>query len=197
MLFRSKTAEGGHWEKGPGYEFFQTLQRHFGKLDIIAEDLGLLTPSVKKLVQDTGFPGMKVLEFAFDDTEDSDYLIHKYTENCVVYTGTHDNDTLQGWYASLDPQLKKFAVNYLGNKWTPEKEIHWDYIRLALQSAAKLAIIPVQDYLGMGTEARINEPSTLGKNWRWRMKQEDLTKEIVEKCRKMARWYGRTGQDNG
>lgn len=191
-----KTAERGHWEQGPGYEFFQALQRHFGKLDIIAEDLGLLTPSVKKLVQDTGFPGMKVLEFAFDDTEDSDYLTHKYTENCVVYTGTHDNDTLQGWYASLDPQLKQFAVNYLGNKWTPQKEVHWDYIRLALQSAAKLAIIPVQDYLGLGTEARINEPSTLGKNWRWRMKQGDLTKEIVEQCQKMARWYGRTGQDN-
>ncbi len=114
----------------------------------------------------------------------------------MVYTGTHDNDTLQGWYASLDPQLKQFAVNYLGNKWTPQKEVHWDYIRLALQSAAKLAIIPVQDYLGLGTEARINEPSTLGKNWRWRMKQGDLTKEIVEQCQKMARWYGRTGQDN-
>ncbi len=189
-----KTAQGGHWEKGPGLELFRTLQSHFGRLDIIAEDLGFLTPSVKKLVQDTGFPGMKVLEFAFDDTEDSDYLTHKYTENCVVYTGTHDNDTLQGWYESLDPDLKQFAVNYVGNEWTPKSEIHWDYIRLALQSAAKLAVIPVQDYLGLGSEARINEPSTLGKNWRWRMKSEDLTEEILERCKKMSRWYGRAGQ---
>ena len=150
---------------------------------------------MRKLVQDTGFPGMKVLEFAFDDTENSDYLTHKYQENCVVYTGTHDNDTLQGWYSTLDPLLRQFAVNYTGSEWTPEEEIHWDFIRLALRSKARLAVIPVQDYLGLGNEARINEPSTLGKNWRWRMKKGELTEELLEKCRNLARWYGRTGKD--
>ena len=187
-----KTAERGHWEKGPGIELFQAMKKHFVELDIIAEDLGFLTPSVRKLVEDTGFPGMKVLEFAFDNTRDSDYLTYKYSENCVVYTGTHDNDTLQGWYGVMDPELRQFAMDYMGNKRTPRGEIHWDFIRLALQSKAGLAIIPVQDYLGLGSWARINEPSTLGKNWRWRMKSEDLTREILEQCRNMAELYGRT-----
>lgn len=186
-----KTAKLGHWEKGPGLEFFLELKKHFGEPEIIAEDLGFLTPSVKKLVKDTGFPGMKVLEFAFDDTEDSDYLTHKYTENCIVYTGTHDNDTLQGWYAALDQPLRQFALNYLGSQGTPRGEIHWDFIRLALRSVAKLAVIPVQDYLGLGSWARTNEPSTLGKNWKWRMKSDDLTDDIIQRCRNMARWYGR------
>ena len=186
-----KTAERGHWEKGPGLELFQAMKDHFGELSIIAEDLGFLTPSVRKLVKDTGFPGMKVLEFAFDDTKDSDYLTHKYPENCVVYTGTHDNDTLQGWYGEMDPELRQFAMDYMGNKRTPRGEIHWDFIRMALQSKARLAIIPVQDYLGLGSWARINEPSTLGKNWRWRMRAEDLTEEILAQCRNMAELYGR------
>jgi 4-alpha-glucanotransferase len=189
-----KTAQNGHWEKGPGLGLFQAMKKHFGDLDIIAEDLGFLTPSVRKLVKDTGFPGMKVLEFAFDDTMDSDYLTHKYEENCVVYTGTHDNDTLQSWYQNLEPKLRRFSVNYLGNEWTPPGEIHWDFIRLALRSKARLAIIPVQDYLGLGNEARINEPSTLGKNWRWRMVSEDLTPKLLKKCKNLAGWYGRTGK---
>ena len=190
-----KTAKNGHWEKGPGLTLFKAMKKRLGDLDIIAEDLGFLTPSVRKLVQDTGFPGMKVLEFAFDDTENSDYLTHKYQENCVVYTGTHDNDTLQSWYHNLDPKLRQFTVNYIGNEWTPRGEIHWDFIRLALRSKARLAIIPVQDYLGLGNWARINEPSTLGKNWRWRMAAEDLTPKLLKRCRDLARWYGRTGRE--
>ena len=109
-----------------------------------------------------------MLEFAFDESEDSAYLPNKYPANCVVYTGTHDNTTLQESYRTLDPAAKAFAVRYLGNERTPQGEIHWDYIRLALQSAARIAVIPVQDYLGLGGSAT-NEPSTLGKNWRWRM----------------------------
>ena len=190
---KDKTAKNGCWEKGPGLEFFLELKKHFGSAEIIAEDLGFLTPSVKKLVKDTGFPGMKVLEFAFDDTEDSDYLTHKYTENCVVYTGTHDNDTLQGWYGNLDESIRRFAVDYVGSQWTPRGEIHWDFIRLALRSVARLAIIPVQDYLGLGNWARINEPSTLGGNWKWRMTSGDLTDELLKKCRRMAHRYGRIG----
>lgn len=186
-----KTAEFGHWEKGPGYDLFEAMKKRFGKLPIIAEDLGFLTPSVLELVKKTGFPGMKVLEFAFDASGESSYLPHCYPKNCVVYTGTHDNMTLQGWYRSLDPEAKAFAVRYTGNPYTPQGDIHWDYIRLALASVAKLAVIPVQDYLGLGNWARINEPSTLGKNWRWRMKKDDLTPEVLEKCREMAVTYGR------
>lgn len=188
---QDKTAENGHWEKGPGYSLFKAMEKKFGRLDIIAEDLGFLTPSVLKLVKKTGFPGMKVLEFAFDETGDSAYLPHKYPKNCVVYTGTHDNMTLQGWYRSLDAGARRFALDYLGNARTPQGEIHWDYIRLALQSVARLAVIPVQDYLGLGDWARINEPSTLGENWRWRMGAEDLTEDLIKKCRRMAEIYGR------
>jgi len=188
---KDKTAEFGHWEKGPGYSLFKAMKKQFGKLPIIAEDLGFLTPSVLELVKKTGFPGMKVLEFAFDDEGASSYLPHRYPKNCVVYTGTHDNMTLQGWYHSLSPASKTFALRYLGNAYTPEGEIHWDYIRLALASVAKLAVIPVQDYLGLGNWARTNEPSTLGKNWRWRMKKDDLTPELIAKCREMAEIYGR------
>ena len=186
-----KTAEFGHWEKGPGYDLFRALKEKFGELDIIAEDLGFLTPSVLELLEKTGYPGMKVLEFAFDDTENSAYLPHKYPENSVVYTGTHDNTTLQEWYQSLTPQARKFAVRYLGNERTPQEEIHWDYIRLALFSKARLAVIPVQDYLGLGGWSRINEPSTLGKNWRWRMLETDFTEDILVRCRDMAKLYGR------
>ncbi len=187
-----KTAENGHWENGPGFSLFKAMKKRFGKLNIIAEDLGYLTPSVLKLVKKTGFPGMKVLEFAFDETGDSAYLPHKYPKNCVVYTGTHDNMTLQAWYRSLDVGARQFAVSYLGNERTPQGEIHWDYIRLALQSVARLAVIPVQDYLGLGDWARINEPSTLGENWRWRMTSEDISDELIEKCRRLAEVYGRT-----
>lgn len=192
-----KTAEFGHWEKGPGYRLFKVMKKKFGHLPIIAEDLGFLTPSVLKLVKKTGFPGMKVLEFAFDKSGDSLYLPHKYPKNCVVYTGTHDNTTLQGWYQSLDKEDREFALRYLGNARTPQGEIHWDYIRLALSSVAKLAIIPVQDYLGLGEWARMNEPSTLGKNWRWRMTKDAMGDELVEVCRQMAAAYGRAGKKAG
>ena len=192
---KDRTAEFGHWEKGPGYELFKAMKKRFGKLPIIAEDLGFLTPSVLKLVKKTGFPGMKVLEFAFDASGESSYLPHRYPKNCVVYTGTHDNMTLQGWYRSLEPDARAFAIRYLGNPYTPEGEVHWDYIRLALASVAKLAVIPVQDYLGLGDWARTNEPSTLGKNWRWRMKKNDLTPELLAKCREMAETYGRVKKE--
>ncbi|MCD8121205.1 MAG: 4-alpha-glucanotransferase [Clostridiales bacterium] len=187
-----ETAEFGHWEEGPGYGFFQALKERFDDVDIIAEDLGFLTPSVRELLKQTGFPGMKVLEFAFDETGESDYLPHRYTStNCVVYTGTHDNMTLRGWYEDLSEKARAFALDYMGNENTPKDRIHWDYIRLALASTARLVVIPVQDYLGLGNEARINEPSTLGKNWRWRMGADDLTEELVETCRHLARLYGR------
>lgn len=187
------TAEFGHWEPGPGLRIFKKMEEVFETQDlpIIAEDLGFLTPSVLKLLEDSKFPGMKVLEFAFDDSEDSAYLPHKYKENCVVYTGTHDNDTVKGWYPSLDKKTRRFACEYMGVKFGWKQDIHWDFIRLALSSVAKLAVIPVQDYLGLGSSARINEPSTLGKNWRWRMKKGELSEDIVKQCLRMAKIYGR------
>lgn len=186
------TAEFGHWEKGPGISLFEALERHFGaELPVIAEDLGFLTQEVRTLLKASGYPGMKVLEFAFDDTEASGYLPHNYSENCVVYTGTHDNDTLAGWFDSLSEKDQSFAREYAGSLCVPQKELPWQFIRLALASPARLAVIPVQDYLGLGTEARINEPSTLGKNWKWRLLPGEVNEELLEKCRRMAKIYGR------
>lgn len=191
--YGEKTAQVGRWEPGPGYDLFEVMEKQLGKLDIIAEDLGFLTPSVLELVKKTGFPGMKVLEFAFDPSGSSVYLPHNHTENAVVYTGTHDNMTLKGWYRSLDDRTRRFAADYMGNERTPWDDIHWDFIRLALSSVARLAVIPLQDYLGMDDWARINEPSTLGKNWRWRMTKQDLTDSIVNHCRHLTWLYGREG----
>lgn len=185
------TAEFGKWEKGPGIALFKTLKKELGDIDVIAEDLGFLTDSVLKLVKDTGYPGMKVLEFAFDSREDSDYLPHNYNQNCIVYTGTHDNNTLQGWYKEITKKDKNFAIRYLNNAGTPENEIHWDYIRLAMSSVAKLCVTPMQDYLGLGAEARINMPSTLGNNWKWRMSDKALTKTLAKKMYTMTKLYAR------
>lgn len=185
------TAQFGHWEKGPGYDIFKTMKEKIGKKPVIAEDLGYLTPSVLKLVKKTGYPGMKVLHFAFDDSEDSAYLTHKYNSNAVVYTGTHDNDTTVGWYNTLNRKDKAFAKRYLNIKST--KEIHWDFIRAALSSVADTAVIPMQDYLGLGAEARINIPSTLGNNWKWRLKKGQLNANLAKRIREMAKLYGRLG----
>ena len=183
------TAEFGHWEKGPGYDIFKTMKEKVGKKPVIAEDLGYLTPSVLKLVKKTGYPGMKVLQFAFDDSEDSDYLTHKYNSNAVVYTGTHDNDTTVGWYGTLNRRDRAFAKRYLNIRST--KEIHWEFIRAALSSVADTAVIPIQDYLELGGEARINTPSTLGGNWEWRMESGACTQELSKYMLELARLYGR------
>ncbi len=177
------TAQNGHWEKGPGIDLFMKIREVLGELPIIAEDLGFLTDSVKTLLKESGFPGMKVLQFAFDSREDSDYLPHNYEPNCVVYTGTHDNDTIQGWYHVLKESDKKMALNYIGNYYTPIQEIHWDYIRLAMRSVANTCIIPIQDYLGLGKEARINTPSTLGGNWTWRIDESAFSENLAEKIK--------------
>ncbi len=183
------TAEFGHWEKGPGYDIFKVMKEKLGKKAVIAEDLGFLTPSVLKLVKKTGYPGMKILQFAFDSREESDYLPHNYTCNSVVYTGTHDNDTTMGWFDALNRKDKSFAKRYLNI--TSRKDVHWEFIRAALASVSDTAIIPMQDYLGLGAEARINIPSTLGNNWKWRMLDGQLTDELAEKIRTMTKLYGR------
>lgn len=185
------TAEFGCWEKGPGLSLFQSMKEKLGTVDIIAEDLGYLTESVLKLVRDTGYPGMKVLQFAFDSREESDYLPHNYQHNCVVYTGTHDNNTILGWLGEMAPEDRKFARHYMHNAKTARKELPWDFIRLALASVADLAIIPIQDYLCLGSEARINTPSTLGINWKWRLLPGEIDDKLLDRMKDITKLYGR------
>ena len=187
--YGNPTAEIGEWRKGPGIDLFNTMKKELGEKRVIAEDLGFLTPSVIKLVQKTGFPGMKILQFAFDSREESDYLPHNYTKNCIVYTGTHDNDTTLGWFKQLPRDDKKFAKEYLGIRYT--KDAVWACIRSAFASVSDTAIIPMQDYLELDKYARINTPSTLGGNWVWRMKKDALSDDLCMKMRDYARIYGR------
>lgn len=189
--YGDKTAVNGHWEKGPGMDLFDTVKEKLGELDIIAEDLGFLTESVFQLLKDSGYPGMKVLQFAFDPSEDNDYLTYKYQRNCVVYTGTHDNDTTAGWFEKLSDEDREVALRYMNSFYTPKEEQHWDLIALAMRSTADTCIIPVQDFLGLGSEARINMPSTLGDNWKWRMTKGAFSEELKEKIRRMTKLYGR------
>lgn len=183
------TAEFGRWEKGPGYALFEAMKKALGNREVIAEDLGFLTPSVLKLVKKTGYPGMKVLQFAFDSREESDYLPHNYTHNCVVYTGTHDNDTVMGWIPAMSRKDLAFAKKYIGVKRT--SDICSNLIRMAYASVADTAIIPIQDYLELGSEARINTPSTLGGNWEWRMNAQDCTPQLAARMLELATVYGR------
>ena len=186
-----KTAEFGRWEKGPDHAFFETLHEKLGDVPVIAEDLGFLTPEVLKLVADTGYPGMKVLQFAFDSREESDYLPHHYPTNCVVYTGTHDNDTTNSWFDEIPEADRAYAREYLGYRGTDDTDPATALIRAALASVADTVVIPMQDWLGLGSEARINHPSTLGGNWIWRMKSGLLTEKLTERIRRMTRLYGR------
>ena len=189
--YGDKTAENGVWKQGPGYDIFRVMKEKLGEKEIIAEDLGFLTKSVIELVKKSGYPGMKILQFAFDSREESDYLPHNYINNSVVYTGTHDNDTVIGWYETLAGADKELCDSYLNLAKCDKEDIHWEFIRAAMSSVAYLAVIPMQDYLGLGSEARINTPSTLGTNWKWRMKSEDFTKKLAEEIRDMTQLYGR------
>ncbi len=165
-----ETAKNGSWQKGPGIELFEEIKKEFeGELPIIAEDLGFLTPEVRALLRDTGFPGMKVLQFAFDTREESDYLPHNYTNNCVVYTGTHDNDTVNGWTLTADKGDVDTARRYLHVD--DEEGFNWAMMRAAMMSVADTCILMMPDLLGLGSEGRINTPSTLGNNWQWRIKE--------------------------
>ena len=183
------TAINGQWEPGPGIDLFNAIKSQLGELPIIAEDLGLMTQGVIDLREATGFPGMKILGFAFDSGEENDYLPHTYTKNCVVYTGTHDNDTLVGWFQKAKEEDREFARNYLNSR--ADEEIHWDAIRGAWSSVACMAISPVQDFLGLGSEARINTPGVAAGSWQWRLKQGVLTDELAERIAKLTRVYSR------
>lgn len=187
--YGDETAENGKWEKGPGYALFEAMKKELGNRPVIAEDLGFLTPSVIELVEKTGYPGMKILQFAFDSREESDYLPHNYPKNCVVYTGTHDNDTVNGWLPAMSRQDIAFAKRYTGVKRT--SELCRSLVRMALASVADTAIIPLQDYLELGSEARINTPSTLGGNWEWRVTAEACTPELANDMLELAQTFAR------
>lgn len=187
------TAMNGHWEKGPGIELFWAIQARLGSIDIIAEDLGYITDSVRALVRDTGFPNMKVLEFAFDCRDSSgpiEYLPHNYNKNCVVYTGTHDNETVMEWLDKILPVEFAMIQEYVGHKYKKEKLCD-ALIRLAQASVADTCIIPVQDYLGLGASARINKPSVIGVNWKWRLEKTQLTASLQKKMLYYVNLYGR------
>lgn len=184
-----ENAKNGEWRQGPGMDLFHTLERKLGRLNIIVEDLGFLTPSVLKLVKDSGFPGMKVIQFAFDSREGSDYLPHNYPAHCVVYTGTHDNDTILGWMKSAPKKSVKFAKEYLNL--TKEEGYNWGMMRGAWASVGELAIVPMQDLIGVGGEGRMNTPSTLGENWKWRADSDQITSKLAKKLLKYMQMYGR------
>jgi 4-alpha-glucanotransferase len=192
------TAQQGRYVDVPGEKFFAKVFKEFGSLPFIAEDLGVVTPEVTKLRQRFNLPGMKILQFAFDDPSGSDYLPHRYETNTAVYTGTHDNDTSAGWFHAPAPWddhgrqhhegVRERIRRYLGGDPEP---IHWRLIQLALGSVATTAIVPVQDLLGLGSEARMNTPGTTNDNWSFRLKPEELTEAIAAKLRAMCEAYER------
>ena len=183
------TAKNGHWVKGPGMDLVQVLLNWFPQMQFIAEDLGFLTPEVRKLLADSGLPGMKVLEFAFDSREPSNYLPHLYTPHCVCYTGTHDNAPLPAWKEEADPDDLALAVQYLGLN--EEEGFHWGVLRGGMSSVAELFVAQMQDYLGLGAESRINTPGEPVGNWQWRLHPGQLTAALSRRMAHMARLYGR------
>jgi len=196
------TAERGRWVEVPGRELFNAIRNALGELPIIAEDLGVITRDVEKLRDEFGFPGMRILQFAFSSDKENIDLPHNYHRNVVVYTGTHDNDTTIGWFNSVagagstrsTEQIaaeRNFCLKYLH---TDGAEIHWDFIRTVLASVADTAILPLQDLLGLGTEARMNLPNSTQGNWIWRFREDSLTEKHAERLREFTETYGRIRQ---
>jgi 4-alpha-glucanotransferase len=189
-----KNAIKGRWVKAPGLDFFTTLEKALGELPIIAEDLGVITEAVIALRERFKFPGMKVLQFAFDVDEAggegaiNPFLPHNYNRHALVYTGTHDNDTTRGWYEKRSKAEKELIRRYLAR---PDYDIAWDFIRLAMASTASFAIVPFQDALNLGSDARMNMPSTVGGNWDWRYRPEALNEWVANRLREMVDLYGR------
>ena len=185
------TARNGHWVKGPAMQFIHTIQQKLPTLALIAEDLGFLTQEVLDMRDDSGLPGMKILEFAFDSREPSEYLPHTYPENSVCYTGTHDNMTMRQWFDTATEEAVEYAREYMA---LTEKEGDvWGVIRTAFATVSKTCIVPMQDYLDLGAEARMNFPGTqTNANWTWRAKQGVITDALAEKIHKLTVLYGRT-----
>jgi len=192
--YPAETAEHGTWVDGPGYDLFQHLQDALGDVEIIAEDLGFITDTVRKLVRDTGYPNMKVAEFAFDSRDTgsaNDYLPHNYGTNCVAYTGTHDNETLVGWLKGIPKPDLQLVAEYVDGDALDKPDLARRLIRMLHGSAAKYCIIPLQDYLYLDNRSRINTPSTLGKNWKWRATEHQITGALANRILKVTRLFGR------
>ena len=187
------TAKIGRWVKGPGMGLIGVLTERFPNIQFIAEDLGYLTPEVRQLLEDSGLPGMKVLEFAFDSREAANYLPHTYPRHCVCYAGTHDNATLMGWKDEAAPADIAMARQYLGLN--DEEGFHWGVLRGGQSSVADLFVAQMQDYLGLGSEARMNTPGILGGNWQWRMLSGQITDALTARIAGMARLYGRSSHN--
>ncbi len=188
--FGDRTARSGKWVPGPGMEFIRAVQRQLPEIRLIAEDLGFLTQAVLDLRDDAGLPGMKVLEFAFDSSEPSNYLPHTYTTNTVCYTGTHDNMTMRQWFETSGAEAVRYAVKYMAL--TKEEGYVWGVIRTAMASVSDLCVVQMQDYLNLGGEARMNFPGTVSdSNWTWRMKDGIITQELTQRIRAMTELYGR------
>lgn len=187
--FGEETARGGKWVKGPGLDFLNAVKKHLPKLQLIAEDLGYLTPEVLEMRDASGLPGMKVLEFAFDDLAPSDYQPHTYHKNTVCYTGTHDNMTTRQWLESLDPEVLDYATAYM--QLTEREGKVWGVIRAAMSSVSDLCIVQLQDYLNLGGEARMNFPGTTKDNWTWRALPGSFHSALAERIHKMTALYGR------
>ena len=191
--YGDKNARGGKWIKGPGYDFFAFMKKELGDRPVIAEDLGFLTEGVIKMVEKTGYPGMKILQFGFDPSAGSEHVPHLYERNFVVYTGTHDNDTILHWSLNCDKKTAKYAMKYTGV--SRRKDLPDALIRECYASCADTCIIPLQDFLGLDNEARINTPSTLGDNWKWRSAYSDWTIKLSKRMNKLVRIYGRDSME--
>ena len=187
--YGEKTAKNGSWVKGPGMDLIQVLKNWFTGMSFIAEDLGDVTPDLEKFIHDSGFPGMRVLEFAFNAHEESTYLPHAHIRNCVCYAGTHDNDTLIGWKKQANPEDIAKAIEYLGL--SEHEGFVWGILRGGMSSVADLFIAQMQDYLELGTEARMNTPGTMFGNWQWRMLPNQNTAGLARRIRHMTKLYGR------
>jgi len=187
------TAINGQWFEGPSYKFFESIKRQLGHKNIIAEDLGMITDEVRALLKYTGFPGMKLLQFAFDSREESDYIPHLYHNNVIAYTGTHDNETTTQWFKNLKPSDLKYCLDYINHQRGSKTD---SLIKATLQTVADTAIIPLQDYLNLGEEARFNIPSTLGGNWVWRLKQGQIDRMSRNKIKRFTKLYGRSRKND-
>ena len=189
----AKTAIDGRWEPGPGLALFEAVTAALGSPKLVAEDLGVITPEVEALLEATGLPRMKVLQFAFSEA-DSKHLPHHHLPNAVAYTGTHDNDTVRGWFSALGGEERQRVRDYLGLE--GDAGVEWAMIRAAYTSVAESAVVPLQDVLGLGSEARMNRPGANGGNWSWRAREEEIRDGLSARLRRLAEVAGRLGSSS-
>lgn len=187
--YGNKDATIGTWKKGPGMKLFTQVFKELKDIDLIAEDLGFLTEEVYELLRETKLPGMKIMQFGFDLYGDSEHAPHNYKQHMVVYPGTHDNDTIKGWYQKLEDNVKQYVLEYLNVK--DDSTLTDDFIKTIFKSSANLVIVQLQDYLGLDNDARMNEPGLVGNNWKWRVQSDQLSIDLSDKIKKITTIYRR------